>query len=71
MFQYGSKVLIGENKTPGIIRGGGWFQREGSEITPAFLVELETGFFAPTDETYVSLVVVHPDSMCLNNENGY
>jgi hypothetical protein len=66
MFRYGSRVLIGPKKVPGTIRGGGWFQREGSELTQAFIVELETGFFAPNDETYISLVLVHPDSLHLD-----
>lgn len=68
MFQYGSRVLIsssGAEKRPGIIRGGGWFQREGSEMTQAFLVELNPGFFDPNGDTFISLVVAHPDSLQL------
>ncbi len=67
VFAMNAKVVVvgqeGMPPRPGVVKGAGFVQPETGSLLPVYIVELAEGFWSPTEDTYISKVVAHPDNM--------
>jgi hypothetical protein len=66
MLSLGARVQLtgweDKPKRSGTIAGfGSWITHTG-EIVPQYIVELDEGFYSPNQDTYIRLILAHPDS---------
>lgn len=68
MFRVGTAVTLNTGITGSVV-GHGTLDREAccgnvlSDVTPVYLVELDEGFFDPSNRCWVAVLVVHGDSL--------
>ena len=64
MLKIGERVVVNTNDLVGTICGHGFFQDDfHATMSPAYIIRLDRGQWTKDSNTFINVIVVHPDNV--------